>query len=217
MMLPQISNLPTVRTVGHVKPRSISANQGFGPWSDGRSPLSTEFIPSLATKASKLLKGEAALAEAQVEELHKKALKKSFIIVEGSEVPVKNNMNKQIMVDDFRRLSAFVRHAKFTDAEDALNQADWKVPIDYQDEKGNTVLHIAAQNGSKRLVKLCLRRGASLNKQNLKGQTALHFAFAYGYNKLGEYLIRKGASDDVLNMDGLTCYEGLASRELKLL
>lgn len=44
------------------------------------------------------------------------------------------------------------------------------MPIDYQNELGVTVLHIAAQNGNKRIAKLCLRRGADVNKQNNNGQ-----------------------------------------------
>jgi len=221
--LPQIPNLPIARTVGRVKPRSTAVDWiaiGFDPWSAGRNPLNSEFIPSLATKASKLFKGGAAMAEEQVEEMRKKTLKDAFITVEDSEGLVKERVEvskNQIMTEDFRKLCSLVRHAKFTDAEAMLNQADWNVPIDYQSDTGNTILHIAAQNGSKRLVKLCLRRGAFLDIQNLNGQTALHFAFGYGYNDLGEYLVSKGASDDIVNKDGLTCYEGLGSRELELL
>lgn len=38
-------------------------------------------------------------------------------------------------------------------------QVDWNLPIDYTDKYGNTLLHIAVQNGSKRIAKLLLRRG----------------------------------------------------------
>jgi len=95
--------------------------------------------------------------------------------------------------------------------------AIWNVPIDYQDDQGNTLLHVVAQNGNKRMMKLCLRRGAALNTQNLSGQTALHFAFGFGYKDAGEYLLRKGADDTIKNADGLTCYEGMMGRELALL
>ena len=74
---------------------------------------------------------------------------------------------------------------------------------------GNTLLHISAQNGHKRVAKLLLRNGADLNSQNNNGQTVLHFAFAYGFEDLGNYFISKGADDSVLNKGGLTCYEGL--------
>ncbi|KAG5189103.1 hypothetical protein JKP88DRAFT_243361 [Tribonema minus] len=80
-----------------------------------------------------------------------------------------------------------------------------------------TLLHVAAQNGNKRIAKLCLRRGANINVQNFNGQTPLHYAFGYGFESLGQYLISKGARDDVLNKDGLTCYEGLSAEELSKL
>ena len=147
-------------------------------------------------------------------------MKAAFITIEDSEGIVKNNVEvskTQIIIEDFRKLCSLARHSKFADAEALLSQPDWSVPIDYQDDTGNTLLHIACQNGSKRLVKLFLRRGASLGIQNLNGQTCLHFAFRYGYAELGDYLISKGADNSVTNKDGLTCYEGLGARELLLL
>lgn len=44
------------------------------------------------------------------------------------------------------------------------------MPIDYQNDQGVTILHVAAQNGNKRIAKLCLRRGADVNKVNHNGQ-----------------------------------------------
>lgn len=115
----------------------------------------------------------------------------------------------QKLAEDFKKVCSLCRHNKFGEVEDLMNHPDWSLGMDYQDDAGNTLLHIAAQNGNKRMVKLCLRRGAQLNVQNLNGQTALHFAFSYGYNEVGEYLVGKGADDSIRNKDGLTCYEGL--------
>ena len=110
---------------------------------------------------------------------------------------------------DFAQMESWARHGKYREIEDAMNQPDWSLPIDFQDEIGNTLLHLAAQNGNKRIAKLCLRRGASIGIQNLNGQTVLHYCFSYGFTELGEYFISKGADDSVRNADGLTCYEGL--------
>lgn len=44
------------------------------------------------------------------------------------------------------------------------------MPIDYQNDLGVTLLHVAAQNGNKRIAKLCLRKGADVNKRNNNGQ-----------------------------------------------
>jgi ankyrin repeat protein len=75
-----------------------------------------------------------------------------------------------------------------------------QVSVDAEDEHGNTVLIVAAQNNNKRICKELLRRGANIHHQNNMGQTCLHFAFALGYNALGEYLLAKGGSTTLQNM-----------------
>lgn len=47
------------------------------------------------------------------------------------------------------------------------------MPIDYQNDLGVTLLHVAAQNGNKRIAKLCLRKGADVNKRNNNGQVRI--------------------------------------------
>jgi hypothetical protein len=123
----------------------------------------------------------------------------------------------QVIADEFKKLCSLCRHNKFVEVEEMLNHPDWNIPIDHQDENGNTLLHIACQNGSKRLVKLCLRAKADMNVQNLNGQTPLHFCYGYGFHELGDYLVSKGADDSLRNRDNLTCYEGLGARELAYL
>ena len=95
--------------------------------------------------------------------------------------------------------------------EDALEE---EVPINTADQFGNTLLILAAQQGSKRMAKFLLRRGANINMQNLKGNTALHFCYAYNFPDLGEYLKKKGADDSIINCDDMTCYEGLNKEAL---
>jgi ankyrin repeat protein len=53
------------------------------------------------------------------------------------------------------------------------------------------MLTYAAQNGNKRIAKICLRRGCKINAQNFRGQTALHYCYSFGYSELGEYLESK--------------------------
>jgi len=79
------------------------------------------------------------------------------------------------------------------------------------DEYGNTILIVAAQNGSKRLVKTALRYNANINQQNYRGNTATHYAFAYGYRTLAEYILSKGADDRLKNELGLACYQGISN------
>ena len=82
---------------------------------------------------------------------------------------------------EFQKACSLLRHGKFEELQELLNQPDWKISIDHKDDQGNTMLHIASQNGSKRMVKLCLRYWADVDARNNNGNTPLHFAFGYGY------------------------------------
>ena len=70
---------------------------------------------------------------------------------------------------------------------------------------------VAAQNGSKRLVKTALRYNGNIDHQNYRGNTAAHYAFAYGYQLLAEYILSKGADDRLKNELGLRCYQGIST------
>ena len=220
--LPMVPNLPQARTVGRVKPRSSAVDWlaiSFDPWSAGKPPLNSEFVPSLAAKAENLFGKDAATSQDEMDKL-RNTTSDAFMSVDDKEGQAEQRAavtKDQVLAADFEKVCSLCRHAKFSEVETLVNQPDWNVPIDYQNEMGNTLLHIVAQNGNKRLIKLCMRRGANLNQQNLTGQTALHFAFGYGYTEAGEYLVKKGADDSIKNKDGLTCYEGLGGHELNLL
>ncbi len=106
---------------------------------------------------------------------------------------------------DAARVFSKVRHNRFEEVQRLLDDG---LPVDATDDNGNAMLHIACQNGHRRLAKvlpvvfcapLCtlksrykvlLRGGANMNVQNNKGQTPLHFAFAFGYQELGQYVGR---------------------------
>lgn len=202
--LPSVPNLPQPRPVGRVKPRSAAEDWfaiGFDPWSAGKDPLQREFVSSLTTKEEGLL--EQSRRQAQ----------EAFIDVESDKQGIAQMeaeaTQAQKLAEEFAELASWARHGKYREIEDAMNQPDFNIPIDYQDDLGNTLLHIAAQNGNKRIAKLCLRRGASINKQNLSGHSVLHYTHSYGFMDLFQYLMSKGADDSLRNADGLTCYEGL--------
>lgn len=97
--------------------------------------------------------------------------------------------------------------------EDALAE---DIPINTADEFGNSLLILAAQQGSKRMCKFLLRRGANINFQSLAGNTPLHYCYAYSFHRLGDYLKSKGANDAIVNVDGLTCYEGLSKEGMAI-
>jgi len=116
------------------------------------------------------------------------------------------------MQAEFSNLFKAARHSKLSEVQDGL---DAGARIDGRDEHGNTLLHVAAQNGHKKLLKLLLRRGANVNLQNNKGNTPLHYCYAYGYGDLGkEYLVEKaGAHTHIRNHEGLTAEEGIRKQE----
>jgi hypothetical protein len=221
--LPQVPNLPQTRTVGRVKPRSAALDWiviSFDPWSAGKQPVSSEFVSSLTANANKFFEGGDGRAVDAIEMLRHETIADAFTNAEDVEGQMQQRAEisrAQIMAQDFKKICSLCRHNKFSEVEQLINQPDWTLPIDYQDDQGNTLLHIAAQNGNKRMIKIFLRRGISLDTQNLQGQTALHYLYGYGYADVGEYLVKKGANDSIRNKDGLTCYEGLGARELALL
>ena len=204
--LPNVPNLPQCKPVGRVKPRSAAEDWlaiGFDPWSAGKEPLSTEFITSLTTAAASV-KDESIFENKEAEGAFINLMDKKGVEAQ-QEIAAQENK----MAQDFAELCSYVRHGKYREVEEKMNEPDWTLPIDYPDAVGNTLLMVSCQNGNKRIAKLCLRRGAELNKQNINGQGCLHYAFGYGFEDLGEYLIEKGADDSLKNADNLTCYEGL--------
>lgn len=98
------------------------------------------------------------------------------------------------------------RHGRYADVEAALIAGF--VP-NYADSYGNTIFHIACQNGRRRIAKLALKYGCDINARNMKGNTGLHFLFAYGYPDIAEYFIKKGANECITNSLGKTAREGI--------
>lgn len=98
------------------------------------------------------------------------------------------------------------RHGRYAEVEAALLAGF--VPS-FADPHGNTLFHVACQNGRRRIAKLVVKHGCDMNTQNLKGNTGLHFLFAYGYPEIAEYFIKKGALEQLRNHLGLSAREGI--------
>lgn len=126
---------------------------------------------------------------------------------DGSKVEDEKTKKQRELEEYTRKCFAACKNHQIEEVEEYLDYG--VLPQDARDEHGNYLLHIAVQQGSKRIAKFLLRRGAAMNAQNNRGNTCLHYAFYYNYEELGEYLISKGADDTIVNADGLTCYEGL--------
>jgi len=114
------------------------------------------------------------------------------------------------MSKSFEELASWIRNGRQGDLAAFLQDPAIysRFDIDTREEHtGNTLLHIACQNGSKNMVKTCLRNGAHMNLQNNKGRTPMHHCIMYAFNELARYLLNKGANDGIVDMDGYTCYE----------
>lgn len=69
----------------------------------------------------------------------------------------------------------------FRDLFDCIKKGDLEtllrflpeINVNYQDENGNTPLHLATTNGHKKLVEELINHGANVNAKNLDGETAL--------------------------------------------
>jgi len=101
---------------------------------------------------------------------------------------------------------SFVRHNRF-EAIEALIQQENDI-TQAKDENGNNLLHVACQNDHRRIAKLLLKNGVSVDHQNNKGNTPLHYVFQYNFMQLSDYLIAHGASETIANKAGLMPAQG---------
>jgi len=107
---------------------------------------------------------------------------------------------------DPRQVFSSARHGRHKEVEAALIEGFDPYS---GDQFGNTLFHVACQNGNKRIAKMAIKYGGDMDCQNIKGHTGLHFLFAYGYPDIAEYFMEKGANDQILNEVGKTAREGI--------
>lgn len=98
-------------------------------------------------------------------------------------------------------LSAFsaVRHNKFEELERLISQFTHLIDARDQNNKGNTLLHVACSNGYARIAKLLIDSGANLDASNRDGNTPLHVSYQYGRYAIVSILIAAQADENSRN------------------
>ena len=75
--------------------------------------------------------------------------------------------------------------------------------ISYQDDNGNSYLHLAVINQLENIVRLLIKKGADINMKNNEGNTPLHFAYSTGDIKFIAILIENNGDLTIKNNDGI--------------
>lgn len=86
--------------------------------------------------------------------------------------------------------------ARAGDTACVASAVDQGVPVDLTDEKGNTLVMLAAYHGHAELVEALALRGADVNRQNDRGQTPLAGAVFKKSTDVISVLLAHGADLD---------------------
>ena len=83
-----------------------------------------------------------------------------------------------------------VRHNRFEYVKSALGGG---ISAQVVDDRGNSLLHVCAQNNLRKMAVLVIRAGCSVNLRNKKGFTALDYCVKYSFFDMGDWLMTQGA------------------------
>lgn len=107
--------------------------------------------------------------------------------------------------EDVRALAARLFDlARGGETEQLARYVDEGVPVDLANERGDTLLMLAAYNGHAAAVRALLKRGARPDLQNAHGQTPLAGAAFKGDATVAQVLLEYGAAVDGPCADGRT-------------
>ena len=77
----------------------------------------------------------------------------------------------------------------------------------FQDQNGNSYLHLAVINQLENIIKILIKKGIDVNMQNNDGNTALHFAYSTGDIKFITMIIESKIDFSIKNKNGLIAEE----------
>jgi hypothetical protein len=109
----------------------------------------------------------------------------------------------------FSDIHSYVRWDKRARILEAIERG---CPVDILDERHNSLLIVAVQNGHLETARMFLELGAQINLQNIVGATALHYASEYDYPRIATLLRSNGASETILDAYGSKPNVGFTNR-----
>lgn len=146
-----------------------------------------------------LKKGAKLQLHDLIRELLPKSMDLVISILESAEFKqvIQSNMSIGTELLQFSALHGYHRMAEILISID--------VPIECHDPKGNTPLHMAAQEGHTSIIELLIKQGADKHaKSKFVGNTALNKAAAYGHLNCVQALVRAGADVNLTDNNGRT-------------
>ncbi|BCD67847.1 ankyrin repeat domain-containing protein [Nitratiruptor sp. YY09-18] len=101
-------------------------------------------------------------------------------------------------------LALAIEYARSGEKEQLQKMLEYRLPLNLQDYKGNTLLMLAVYNDHLETAKMLLEFGADVDKRNDRGQTPLGGAAFKGYCNMIELLLGYGAHIDADQGGGKT-------------
>ena len=84
--------------------------------------------------------------------------------------------------------------------------------INIQNDRGNTIAHIAAKSGNYNLIKFLVSRKTNINVVNKDGDMPSHLSIKNNHNKIAKYLIFNGADVTTSNQEGINIFNWVATK-----
>jgi hypothetical protein len=117
---------------------------------------------------------------------------------EGGE-EVMDSLVGEVPSEDVQRAFQYVRHGRINEIENELTEG---LDVHVRDESNKTLLHVAAANNHRKIVKLLHSFGADLDAQDFDGNSPLHLACQYNYEKIVKLLKKCKADETITNKAG---------------
>ena len=135
--------------------------------------------------------------------------RRKSIVINNDDSSEEEEQNEEKKKEDefYNYLRILIATGELDSFNEYFDSANKFFNINKKDEKGNTLLILAAIHGHNSIVKKLIEKGADINEKNNKGNTALHYAISQKYFSLADTLKNYGAKEDIRNKFGFTPWE----------